>query len=195
MSGLWIMLRNGLSAAMTLLSVACLSIALGLAFSQEAQAHNAQYTFETEAQERQFRQLINELRCPKCQNQSIADSDAPLALDLRERVYQMTMEGQSREEIIEFMRVRYGDFVHYKPPVNATTMILWAGPGAVLLIGIATVVVMTRSQRKDVEFNTDEEARLAALLNADANDKSEPNSRSEHSGRQHPQSNSKERRE
>lgn len=201
MSGLWIMLRNGLSAATTLLFVACLSMALGLAFSQQAQAHNAQYTFETEAQERQFRQLINELRCPKCQNQSIADSDAPLALDLRERVYQMTMEGQSREEIIEFMRVRYGDFVHYKPPVNATTMILWAGPGAVLLIGIATVVVMTRSQqRKAVEFNADEEARLAALLDAEA--KAEPTEESaaepidqDNSGDTRPPSNSKERRE
>lgn len=140
------------------------SLGVALLGSSQVHANNAQYEFETAAQERQFRQLINELRCPKCQNQSIADSDAPLALDLRERVYQMTMEGQSREEIIEFMRVRYGDFVHYKPPMNATTMVLWAGPGLVLLIGIGVVVGMTKRQRKSVALSDDEQQRLDALL-------------------------------
>lgn len=147
-------------------TLVALTLTLGVTavLSPTALANNAQYTFETEAQERQFRQLINELRCPKCQNQTIADSDAPLALDLRERVYQMTMEGQSREEIIEFMRMRYGDFVHYKPPMSASTLILWVGPGAVLLIGIATIVVLTRKQRTELSLDANEQARLDALL-------------------------------
>lgn len=167
--------QKPLAAALNSLGATLVTLALGLSLvlasaigsAPAAWANNAQYTFETEAQERQFRQLINELRCPKCQNQTIADSDAPLALDLRERVYQMTMEGQSREEIIEFMRSRYGDFVHYKPPMNATTMILWAGPGLVLLIGFATILRLTRNQRKDLSLNVEEQARLDALLAAE----------------------------
>lgn len=164
-----------LSTALHTLGIAVVTITLGvtlaatsaLVTAPAAWANNAQYTFETDAQERQFRQLINELRCPKCQNQTIADSDAPLALDLRERVYQMTMEGQSREEIIEFMRARYGDFVHYKPPMTATTLVLWVGPGLVLLIGLATILMLTRKQRKDVSWNVEEQARLDALLAAE----------------------------
>lgn len=151
-----------------LISACCL--ALGLAFS--ATANTANYEFENAAQERQFRELINELRCPKCQNQTIAESDAPLALDLRERVYEMTREGKSRDEILRYMRQRYGDFVHYKPPVNATTIILWAGPGLVLLIGIVTIVFMARRRRQDVRLSPSEQARLDALLN-DSNDQKE----------------------
>lgn len=138
-----------------------------------AQANNAAYTFETEAQERQFRELINELRCPKCQNQSIADSDAPLALDLRERVYQMTRDGYTRNEILDFMRTRYGDFVHYKPPMNASTIILWAGPGLVLLIGVATVIGITRRQRREEGLSAQEQARLDALLAEDSSSTAE----------------------
>lgn len=164
-----------LGARLQAFGIAMLTFTLGLTLATtaalvtapDASANTAQYTFETAAQERQFRQLINELRCPKCQNQTIADSDAPLALDLRERVYQMTMEGQSREEIIEFMRARYGDFVHYKPPMNASTIILWVGPGLVLLIGFATIVMLTRMRSKNVSLNVEEQARLDALLAAD----------------------------
>lgn len=133
--------------------------------SLPAAAENANYTFESEAQERQFRQLINELRCPKCQNQSIADSDAPLALDLRERVYQMTKDGASRDEILDFMRSRYGDFVHYKPPMNATTMVLWWGPGLVLLLGVATIIYRVRQQRQEPDrLSAVEQQRLDELM-------------------------------
>lgn len=156
------------SRILTMLLVGFSTLLLSsFAASANPSSNSAQYEFETDAQERQFRQLVNELRCPKCQNQSIADSDAPLAVDLRDRVYLMTMEGQSREDIIEFMRVRYGDFVHYKPPVNASTLILWVGPAAVLLGGVLTIVLMTRRQRRSVDLSADEQARLDALLNAD----------------------------
>lgn len=143
--------------------VAMLVLAASLLIATPALA-NETYQFETAAQEQQYRQLVNELRCPKCQNQTIADSDAPLAQDLRERVYLMTMEGQSRAEIIEFMRVRYGDFVHYKPPVNATTLVLWLGPATILLVGVLTVVLMVRRQRKQIELSPQEQARLERLL-------------------------------
>lgn len=144
--------------------VALSSITLSALSTQTALANNAAYTFETEAQERQFRQLINEIRCPKCQNQTIAESDAPLALDLRERVYQMTVDGYSRAEILDFMRTRYGDFVHYKPPLRASTVILWAGPGLALLIGVATIIGITRRQRRAEGLSAEEQARLDTLL-------------------------------
>lgn len=156
---------HGLSLSLV---IALVTLCMMLMSSQPALANNSTYTFASEAEEQQFRELINELRCPKCQNQTIAESDAPLALDLRERVYQMTRDGYTRSEIIDFMRTRYGDFVHYKPPFNATTVILWAGPGLVLLIGIATIVGITRRQRRQVGLSAQEQARLDALLAEDA---------------------------
>ncbi|MGX5913423.1 cytochrome c-type biogenesis protein [Aliidiomarina sp. Khilg15.8] len=145
--------------------ILCCACWLGFGLAFTANANVANYEFETAAQERQFRQLINELRCPKCQNQTIAESDAPLALDLRQRVYEMTREGHSRDEILHYMRQRYGDFVHYKPPMNATTMVLWWGPALVLVIGVLTIVLMARRRRQDVSLSAAEQARLDALLN------------------------------
>lgn len=112
-----------------------------------AQAAIAVYEFETLEQEQRFRHLIEELRCPKCQNQSISDSDADIAQDMRAQVAEMLREGRSDEEIVRFFVMRYGDFVTYKPPVNAETMILWAGPGVVFVIGLLLVVVQIRRAR------------------------------------------------
>ncbi|RUO18316.1 cystathionine gamma-synthase [Aliidiomarina iranensis] len=124
-------------------------------------ASNEFYEFETAAQERQFNTLAGELRCPKCQNQTIADSDAPLAQDMRERVYQMIMEGKSNAEIIDFMKVRYGDFVHYRPPVNSSTLVLWLAPLGVILIGALAVWFNVRQQRNaSAELTPEEEARM-----------------------------------
>lgn len=161
------------------LVMALLTVCLLLMNTQPVLANNSTYTFENEAQEQQFRQLINELRCPKCQNQTIAESDAPLALDLRERVYQMTKDGHTRAEILDFMRIRYGDFVHYKPPFNASTVILWVGPGLVLLIGIATIIGITRRQRKQVGLSDQEQARLDALLAKEASSEPSNDTRSD----------------
>lgn len=126
---------------------------------------NEFYAFDTAAQERQFNTLAGELRCPKCQNQTIADSDAPLAQDMRERVYQMIMEGKSNEEIIEFMKVRYGDFVHYRPPVNKTTIVLWLAPLGVLLLGALVLLWNVRRQRSvSSELTAAEIARMQEVL-------------------------------
>lgn len=112
-----------------------------------AHAAIAVYEFETPEQEQRFRNLIEELRCPKCQNQSISDSDADIAQDMRAQVAEMLREGRSDEEIVRFFVTRYGDFVTYKPPVNAETMILWAGPGVVFVIGLLLVVLQIRRAR------------------------------------------------
>lgn len=151
----------------------------GFAAAALAQTGNEFYEFETAAQERQFNQLTRELRCPKCQNQSIADSDAPLAMDMRQRVYQMVMEGDSREEIIDFMKVRYGDFVHYNPPIKPSTIILWLAPLLVIVLGVITIVFNLRGQSRAVaELSAEEQARLDALLHAEdqlrAEDQQEP---------------------
>ncbi|QSA19380.1 cytochrome c-type biogenesis protein CcmH, partial [Vibrio furnissii] len=83
------------------------------------------YDFESPEQETQFQELSNTLRCPKCQNNSIADSNAELAKDLRHKVYEMTKEGKSKSEIVDYMIARYGNFVTYNPPFTLSTAILW----------------------------------------------------------------------
>ncbi|RTE86111.1 MULTISPECIES: cytochrome c-type biogenesis protein [Gammaproteobacteria] len=132
------------------------------------------YAFETAQQEQMFNELTRELRCPKCQNQSISDSDAPLAQDMRQLVYQMVMEGQSREQIIDFMKVRYGDFVHYQPPFQNSTMILWLGPIAVILIGILVIYFQAQGNKRQCanieaeDLTPEEEQKINAILKNNA---------------------------
>lgn len=140
-------------------------------------AHGAidAYEFKDEAERERYRTLVEELRCPKCQNQNIADSNAPIAMDLRREIYRMLEEGQSNEQIIDYLVARYGDFVRYKPPVNAKTFLLWYGPFGLLAIGIgvlALILVRRRRGSASQASNTlseAERARLAMLL-----DKKEP---------------------
>ncbi|STF83406.1 cytochrome C-type biogenesis protein [Escherichia coli] len=86
--------------------------------------------FKDEAQEQQFRQLTEELRCPKCQNNSIADSNSMIATDLRQKVYELMQEGKSKKEIVDYMVARYGNFVTYDPPLTPLTMLLWVLSGS-----------------------------------------------------------------
>lgn len=95
--------------------------------------------FENQQQQDRFDQLTQELRCLVCQNQNLADSDAPLAHDLRREVHEMLMSGQSNEQIKKFLVDRYGDFVLYRPPVQQNTYLLWLAP-LILLLGGALVV-------------------------------------------------------
>jgi len=94
------------------------------------------FEFESEAQEKTFRKLSDELRCLVCQNQSIADSNAGLAEDLRAEIYGMLQAGKNEEEIKEFMVDRYGDYVLYEPPFEPMTWLLWFGPMLIFIIGI-----------------------------------------------------------
>ncbi len=91
------------------------------------------YDFDSPRQEAQYRGLIEELRCPKCQNQNLAGSDAPIAQDLKQKTYDMVKDGRSDAEIRAFMQERYGDFISYKPPVRPSTWILWFFPPLLLI--------------------------------------------------------------
>jgi cytochrome c-type biogenesis protein CcmH len=128
------------------------------------------YEFKNEAERERYRTLVEELRCPKCQNQNIADSNAPIAMDLRREIYRMLEEGQSNEQIVDYLVARYGDFVRYKPPVNAKTLVLWYGPIVLLVIGFAVLAFILIRRRRASDkpaSNTLSEAereRLATLL-------------------------------
>ena len=100
--------------------------------------------FRDRAEEQRFHELTLELRCVMCQNQSLADSDAPIAHDLRREVFNLMREGRSDAEIKEFLVARYGEFVLYRPPFGGGTLLLWLGPAAVLLAGAVVLVVVVR---------------------------------------------------
>ncbi|MDP2186783.1 MAG: cytochrome c-type biogenesis protein CcmH [Xanthomonadales bacterium] len=104
--------------------------------------------FSDAAEEARFRELAAELRCVMCQNQSLADSSAPIAKDLRREVFDLMREGKSDEEIKAFLVERYTDFVLYKPPLNDRTWWLWFMPVLILLAGATTVVVIVRRRAK-----------------------------------------------
>jgi len=108
--------------------------------------------FEDPELESRYHRMINELRCLVCQNESIAESDAELAQDLRARTREMLAEGKSDREIKQFMTDRYGDFVLYRPPMRADTLGLWFGPGLLLLVGgIILVVTLRKRSRQEAE--------------------------------------------
>ncbi len=104
--------------------------------------------FDSTAQEAHFYDLTQELRCLVCQNQNLADSDAPLAHDLRKEIYEMMMAGQSDEQIKAFLVDRYGDFVLYRPPVKSNTLVLWLLPAALLVVGAVIVLLAVRRQSR-----------------------------------------------
>ncbi|EHN9380662.1 cytochrome c-type biogenesis protein CcmH, partial [Salmonella enterica] len=100
--------------------------------------------FKDEAQEQQFRRLTEQLRCPKCQNNSIADSNAMIATDMRRKVYDLMQEGKSNKEIVGYMVARYGNFVTYDPPLTPLTVLLWVLPLAAIVAGGWIIVARTR---------------------------------------------------
>lgn len=114
----------------------------------QAIAIDAGRAFEDPAEQERYERLIQDLRCLVCQNQSIADSNATLASDLRREVRDLMEAGQSDEQIRSFMTERYGDFVLYRPPVRPRTWLLWAAPALLLLggIGIAVIVITRRAR-------------------------------------------------
>jgi cytochrome c-type biogenesis protein CcmH len=131
-----------------------------LVFSASARAGEAAPASEDPALEKRVMQIAAELRCLVCQNQTIADSHAELAIDLRNQVRDMLRKGQSQDEILAYMTARYGDFVLYRPPLKQTTAMLWFGPGLLLLGGVAALVVALRRRARlpDDQFEADEDA-------------------------------------
>jgi cytochrome c-type biogenesis protein CcmH len=113
-----------------------------------AQAADAPSAAADPALEARVHQIAVELRCLVCQNQTIADSNAPLALDLRGQVREMVKRGDSQQQIIDYMTARYGDFVLYRPPVKSTTALLWFGPFVLLVVGVVVFVLVLRRRTR-----------------------------------------------
>lgn len=107
---------------------------------------SARYPFEHPAQQAQFQALLHDLRCPVCQNQDLAESNAALAADLRGEVYRLVLAQHSDQEIIHHLTARYGDFIVFKPPVKLLTTVLWLGPVLLLFIGLG-IFAMTCTRR------------------------------------------------
>lgn len=130
------------------------------------------FDFSGGVDEDRFKELIAEIRCLVCQNQSLADSDAELAHDLRLEVYELMQQGQGDAQIVDFMVARYGDFVLYNPPVKPSTYALWYGPFVLMAIGILFLVktVRQRSRQRESDFSSQEQARLKAMLGEEADE-------------------------
>ncbi|NCT56622.1 MAG: cytochrome c-type biogenesis protein CcmH [Legionella sp.] len=113
-------------------------------FLSQALYADAIYPFDTQKKHAQFRGLLRDLRCLVCQNQDLADSNAGLARDLRDEVYAHVQAGESDDEIMRYLTMRYGDFILFKPPVKAVTSMLWFGPALFLAIGLFLFLRKTR---------------------------------------------------
>jgi cytochrome c-type biogenesis protein CcmH len=126
----------------------------------------AEYTFDDASKHDDFRAIIEEMRCLVCQNESLAGSNAELAVDLRNEIYEMMKNGQSKPEIIKFMVARYGDFVLYNPPVKPSTYPIWFGPLIVFLIGGVVLfrIIRRKNQSSETVLTEDEQQRLDNLL-------------------------------
>jgi cytochrome c-type biogenesis protein CcmH len=121
--------------------------------------------------EKRVNAISKELRCLVCQNQTIADSHAALAIDLKNQVRQMVGSGKTQKEIIDYMVQRYGDFVRYRPPVKPTTYLLWVGPFLLLIAGAVLLISNLRKRKQviaDAPLSADESERLQSLLSTDA---------------------------
>ena len=126
----------------------------GLAFAQE-----------DPALEKRVQQLSHELRCLVCQNQTLADSNAPLAVDLRNQVREQLKSGKSESDVIDFLVARYGDFVLYRPPLKASTVLLWAGPFILLAFGLGLLFLrIRRKMPAPPELSNVDRERAAKLL-------------------------------
>lgn len=134
------------------------------------------YNFTSEQQEQQYRELTEQLRCPKCQNNSIADSNSIIASDMRQKVYELMQQGYNQQQVVDYMVARYGNFVTYEPPVTPATLILWIGPVLAILGGGWILVRLARRRPASPAegegvtpsaLSAAEQRRLQRLLNQD----------------------------
>ena len=142
-----------------------------LLFSSVAFSAIDALNFSSPQQESDYHQLTQSLRCPQCQNNNIADSNATIAVDMRGKVFELLQEGKSKNDVVDYMVARYGNFVTYDPPMTAGTLVLWIAPLLLVLLGVVFLLrrkPKTQSAVKSQDVLTDEDnARLAELLNKD----------------------------
>jgi len=131
------------------------------------------YDFSGPVSEQRYKDLVGELRCLVCQNESLLASQAELAGDLRKEVYELMASGKSDQEVVDFLVARYGDFVLYNPPIRPATYALWIGPFILLLIAVLILyrTISRRNRRTGTELSEAERARVAALLGESASEK------------------------
>ena len=122
------------------------------------------YQFKSPQQEQQYRELTEQLRCPKCQNTNIAASDSIIAADMRKKVLELLNQGQSSKQIVDYMVARYGNFVTYEPPVTPSTLILWVGPALFVIVGALVIILRARRRQTEEQMSSQEKLRLAQLL-------------------------------
>lgn len=154
----------------TLSSIVLMSIALYLAIASIAMVNASPvdtYVFEDEVMKIRFQALSKELRCPKCQNQNLADSNSPIAADLRRELYDLLKQGKADSEIVDFMVNRYGEFVLYRPKVSELTYVLWFGPAILVLLAIIVVIVVVRKKpvnKEKLALTSEQQDKLKQLL-------------------------------
>ncbi len=124
------------------------------------------YEFSDPQLEARYQSLSEELRCPKCQNQNIADSNAPIAQDLRRQLHRQLEEGASDEEVLDYMVARYGEFVRYRPRFGGAALALWLAPAALLLVGVVVLVstVRRRAAGQPQQLSAQEREEVERLL-------------------------------
>ena len=142
-----------------------------LLFSSVAFSAIDALNFTSPQQESDYHQLTESLRCPQCQNNNIADSNATIAVDMRGKVFELLQEGKSKNDVVDYMVERYGNFVTYDPPMTASTLVLWIAPLLLVLLGVVFLLrrkPKAQSAVKSQDVLTDEDnTRLAELLNKD----------------------------
>jgi len=122
-----------------------------------------EYPFDNQRDADRFAVLAEELRCPKCQNQNLADSNAPIAKDLRNKVYEQIQAGQSNEEIVQYLVDRYGDFVRYKPAFKSYTLVLWLSPVVLFIIALIVFIRLGRGKKVAAPLTEEELEKLNQL--------------------------------
>lgn len=143
-----------------------------LLFSAGAAAVIETYQFDTPLQQKRYHAFIEELRCPKCQNQNLSGSDSAISKDLRRQIHSMIMDDKSDIEITQYMVARYGDFILYRPRFSGQTAVLWLAPLALLMLGALVWWRMAAGRKRqpllaDAALSVNEQTRLHELLNDD----------------------------
>lgn len=152
---------------MRLIKLFMLSLVLIMASNIVLASPVETFEFNDEVTKIRFQALSKELRCPKCQNQNLADSNSPIAQDLRRELYELLQLGKADSEIIDFMVNRYGEYVLYRPRVSTVTYVLWFGPAILILLGITVVIVVVRRKpvdKKDLVLTSEQQDKLKNFL-------------------------------